>query len=60
MERPELAVLVAYSKRLLARALEASDFVEEPWLERDLREYFPAAVVSASAICSPSTRCAAS
>lgn len=45
MERPELAVLVAYAKRLLARALEASDFVEEPWLERDLREYFPAAVV---------------
>ena len=46
MERPELAVLVAYAKRLLARALEASDFVEEPWLERDLREYFPAAVVN--------------
>ncbi|HEY6886126.1 MAG TPA: NAD-glutamate dehydrogenase [Solirubrobacter sp.] len=45
MERPELAILVAYSKRLLARALERSDFVEEPWLERDLREYFPAAVV---------------
>ena len=45
MERPELAVLVAYSKRLLARALERSDFVEEPWLERDLREYFPPAVV---------------
>ena len=41
MERPELAILVAYSKRLLARALERSDFVEEPWLERDLREYFP-------------------
>jgi len=46
MERPELAILVAYSKRLLARALEQSDFVEDPWLERDLREYFPAAVVT--------------
>ena len=45
MERPELAILVAFAKRLLARALEASDFVEEPWLERDLREYFPAEVV---------------
>ena len=45
MERPELAVLLAYAKRLLARALEASDFVEEPWLERDLREYFPPEVV---------------
>ena len=41
MERPELAVLVAYSKQLLARALERTDFVEEPWLERDLRGYFP-------------------
>ena len=45
MERPELAVLLAYSKRLLARALEASDFVDDPWLERDLRGYFPPAVV---------------
>ena len=45
MERPELATLLAYSKQLLARALEASDFVEEPWLERDLRGYFPPAVV---------------
>jgi glutamate dehydrogenase len=45
MERPELAVLVAYAKRLLARSLESSDFVAEPWLERDLREYFPPAVV---------------
>jgi glutamate dehydrogenase len=45
MERPELAVLVAYGKRLLARSLESSSFVAEPWLERDLREYFPPAVV---------------
>jgi glutamate dehydrogenase len=45
IERPELSILVAYAKRLLARALEASDFVDEPWLERDLRGYFPPAVV---------------
>jgi glutamate dehydrogenase len=45
MERPELALLVAYGKRLLARALETSDFIDEPWLERDLRDYFPPAVV---------------
>src|SRR6202008_1964842 len=45
MERPELALLVAYGKRLLARALESSSFVDDPWLERDLREYFPPAVV---------------
>src|ERR671920_2314360 len=41
----ELAILVAYAKRLLARSLETSSFVEEPWLERDLRDYFPDAVV---------------
>jgi glutamate dehydrogenase len=45
MERPELSLLVAYGKRLLARALEQSDFVDEPWLERDLRDYFPPAIV---------------
>jgi glutamate dehydrogenase len=45
MERPELAVLLAYAKRWVARQLEASSFVEEPWLERDLRGYFPAAVL---------------
>ncbi len=45
MERPELATLLTYAKQLLARALENSDFVEEPWLERDLRGYFPPAVV---------------
>src|SRR3954452_10182553 len=45
MERPELAVLVAYAKRLLARSLESSRFVEEPWLARGLREEFPPAVV---------------
>ena len=45
MERPELATLLTYAKQLLARTLENSDFVEEPWLERDLRGYFPPAVV---------------
>ena len=45
MERPELAVLVAYAKRWIARALETSRFVDDPWLERDLRAYFPPAVI---------------
>jgi glutamate dehydrogenase len=46
MQRPELSVLVAYAKRWVARELEASSsFVEEPWLERDLRGYFPDPVV---------------
>jgi glutamate dehydrogenase len=44
-ERPELALLLAYAKRALARDLLASDFCEDPWLERDLRGYFPARVV---------------
>jgi len=44
MERPELAVLVAYAKRWIAHALERSSFVDDPWLERDLRAYFPPAV----------------
>jgi glutamate dehydrogenase len=45
LERPELAVLLAYAKRWVARELERSGFAEEPWLERDLRSYFPEAVV---------------
>ena len=45
MERPELAVLVAYAKRWIARALERSRFIDDPWLERDLRAYFPPAVI---------------
>jgi glutamate dehydrogenase len=42
---PELAILLAYAKRALARSLLASEFCDDPWLERDLREYFPPAVV---------------
>jgi glutamate dehydrogenase len=45
MERPELAILVAYSKRWVARSLEASGFADDAWFERDLRSYFPPAVV---------------
>ena len=45
LERPELAVLVAYAKRWVARELEHSDFADDPWFERDVRAYFPDAVV---------------
>jgi glutamate dehydrogenase len=45
MERPELAILVAYSKRWVARSLEQSGYADDPWFERDLRSYFPPAVV---------------
>ncbi len=43
--RPELAVLLAHSKRSLTDALLDSELVEDPWFERDLRAYFPPAVV---------------
>ena len=43
LERPELAVLLAYAKRALTGALLRSDLPDEPWLERDLRELLPAA-----------------
>jgi glutamate dehydrogenase len=45
LERPELATLLAYAKIWVARSLEASGFADDPWLERDLRSYFPGAVV---------------
>jgi glutamate dehydrogenase len=45
MERPELAILVAYAKRWVARELERSGFADDPWFERDLRAYFPGPVV---------------
>jgi glutamate dehydrogenase len=45
MERPELAILVAYSKRWVARELERTGYADDPWFERDLRSYFPPAVV---------------
>jgi glutamate dehydrogenase len=45
LERPELAILLAYAKRWVARWLEASGFADDPWFERDLRSYFPPAVV---------------
>src|SRR5215218_2031049 len=45
LERPELALLLAYAKRALALDLLASDFCDDPWLEGDLRDYFPSRVV---------------
>ena len=61
LERPELAVLLAYAKRALTDALLESDLPDEP---------VPSSATcaptsrrrssSASATCSPSTRCAAS
>jgi glutamate dehydrogenase len=45
MVRPELAVLLAYAKRSLKSALLGSALPDDPYLERDLRGYFPPLVV---------------
>jgi len=41
---PEFCVLVAYSKLTLKRDLLASGFPDDPWLESELRGYFPPAL----------------
>ncbi|HEU4974773.1 MAG TPA: NAD-glutamate dehydrogenase domain-containing protein [Baekduia sp.] len=45
LTRPELAVLMAYAKRLLTDSLLASDLPEDPAFARDLRTYFPRRVL---------------
>ena len=45
MERPELAVLLAYAKRSLTGALLRSDLVDDPFVAGALERYFPRAVV---------------
>ena len=45
LHRPELALLLAHAKRSLTDALLDSELVDDPWFERDLRAYFPPAVV---------------
>ncbi len=44
--RPELAVLVAYAKRLLTDALLESDLPDDGAFEHDVRTYFPRPVVA--------------
>jgi glutamate dehydrogenase len=39
--RPELSVLLSYSKILLYRQLLDSDVPEDPWLSGELKRYFP-------------------
>jgi glutamate dehydrogenase len=45
LERPELAVLLAYGKRSLTGALLGSSLPDDPYLEGDLEAYFPPALV---------------
>ncbi|HWJ10994.1 MAG TPA: NAD-glutamate dehydrogenase domain-containing protein, partial [Nocardioides sp.] len=44
LTQPELAVLMAYTKIVLAEELLASDLPEDPYLTLDLRSYFPSPV----------------
>ena len=46
LTRPELAVLLAYSKIWLSHHLVQSDVPEDPYLSQELERYFPAAVRS--------------
>ena len=46
LTRPELAVLVSYSKIALADAVLASDLPDDPWLRRVLEAGFPQALVA--------------
>jgi len=41
LTRPELAVLLSYSKIMLYRLLLDSDVPEDPWFTDELRDYFP-------------------
>ena len=45
MERPELSLLLTYAKRHVKLSLLDSALLEDPWLESDLRGYFPQPVV---------------
>lgn len=44
LTQPELAVLMAYTKIVLADELLASDLPDDPYLSLDLREYFPSKI----------------
>jgi len=44
LTRPELAVLLSYSKIMLYQQLLASDLPEDPYLSRELIRYFPVAL----------------
>jgi glutamate dehydrogenase len=44
MERPELCVLLAYAKRSLKEAIRGSSLTEDPFLDEEVRRYFPTQV----------------
>jgi len=44
--RPELSVLICYSKVMLKEALAESNLLADSWLAQSVIDYFPAAIVS--------------
>ena len=57
---PSSPSLLAFAKRFVAARCSTRRSLDDPWLERDLRDYFPRRSSSASASAWPSTRCGAS
>ena len=45
MARPELCVLLAYAKRSLQHAIGSSSLPDDPFLDQEVRRYFPGPVV---------------
>jgi glutamate dehydrogenase len=45
LTRPEMAVLLAYSKMWLSDELMAADLPEDPWVGKALERYFPALLI---------------
>ena len=60
MERPELCVLLAYAKRSLKTSLLEASLVDDPYLDRELRGYFPPKVVERFGHLLTGMRCAVS
>ena len=44
--RPELAVLICYSKVVLKEALTDTDLLSDPWLAQEVSNYFPSKLMS--------------
>jgi glutamate dehydrogenase len=45
MARPELCVLLAYAKRSLKETIRRSTLPDDPYLDHEIRRYFPSAIV---------------
>ena len=59
LSTPELSVLLAWTKIVLAEELLDSDLPDDPYCQVDLTDYFPKPIQQGFAAASPTTRCAA-